>query len=492
MSRTGYGKSDVLIVVKKYRKLYGAKGHTKGQFMIIILMQEYKTDMIKNDYDKVKDFAFMHPGLRIRSLSWRINSRNLIGMHQGMDKNKARGIDGIAKDDYAKNLEVNISFLVERLKRETYNPKPTRRTYIPKLNGKMRPLGISCYEDKLVEGCVALILSSVYESRFMDFSYGFRPAKSCHQAIGAVREIITTGKINWIVEADIKSFFDTVDHEQLIKFLELDIEDKKFIRLKFLKAGIMEEGKILTKEEGTPQGNAMSPMLANVYLHYVLDLWFEQTVKKYCRGEAYIVRYADDFVCMFQNKSDAERYMKALNLRMKKYHLSLEPTKTNLLEFGRFAIRDAKCRGKSKPETFNFLGFTFYCSQTRNNKFTVKVKTDRKKVADKLKRLTKWLYDHRNLDIKEIFRRVNLSLTGHFNYYGITSNYRSINNFREKVIRIIFKILNRRSQRKSFTWEKFSKLLKVMPIAKAKICSATPQTLRLFGEPYEGNLQVRF
>ena len=432
--------------------------------------------MIESDYDKIASFAKAHPDMRIQSLSRRINFKNLKDIHVKMAKNKAKGIDGIGKEEFSINLEENILNIVDRLIRDAYNPRMSKRVYIPKLNGKMRPLGISCYEEKLVEVCVALLLSSVYESRFKDCSYGFRPNRSCHEAIGVVRKTITLGKIGWVVEADIKGFFDSVDHDLLIEFLEKDIEDRKFIRLirKFLKAGIMERGKYLATDVGTPQGNAMSPVLANIFLHYVLDVWFEEVVKKYCKGEAQMVRYADDFVCLFQHKRDAEKFLKALHNRMKKFKLELEPTKTKMLEFGRFAEVNRKQRGEGRPETFNFLGFTFYCDKSRNNKFMVKLKTERKKFTDKLKKLSKWLYDHRTMGVVEIVKRVNLSLVGHYNYYGVTSNGRSINCFCYRTKKILFKVLNRRSQRKSYTWEKFNNLLKKFPLAKPKICVQLP------------------
>lgn len=434
-------ESDDLVVAEKGVKSTWSQGGHADQFMIVNFGTVVMAGIIKSDYDKIASFAEEHPGMRIRSLSQKINRRNLTDIHNKMDRKKAKGIDNVSKDEYSENLEENILKLVNKLIRDEYTPQASRRVFIPKLNGKKRPLGIPCYEDKLVEVCIAKLLSAVYESRFINFSYGFRPCRSCHQAVGDVRKKITTGKIGWVVEADIKGFFDSVDHDLLIKFLEKDIEDRKFIRLirKFLKAGIMHEGKFLVTDVGTPQGNAMSPMLANVYLHYVLDSWFEEDVKRYCRGEAHMIRYADDFVCLFQHKRDAERFLTALNKRMNKFKLELEPTKTKILEFGRFAEVNRKNRGEGKPETFNFLGFTFYCAKSYNKKFMVKVLTERKKFSDKLKKLSKWLYDHRTMNVVEIIKRVNLSLAGHYNYYGVTSNSRSIRNFYHRATNIKMK-----------------------------------------------------
>jgi group II intron reverse transcriptase/maturase len=392
-----------------------------------------------------------------------------------MDRRKAVGVDRVHKDEYARDLMVNIEGLVGRLKQDSYNPQPSRRVRIPKpgSKGKTRPLGISCYEDKLVESAVAKLLTAVYEPKFMEFSYGFRPNRSCHQAIGAMGNAIATKKVNYVVEADIKSFFDTLDHNWLIKFLEHDIADKKLIRLikKFLKAGVMENGNLIEKTEGSPQGNVMSPVLANVYLHDVLDLWFEKVVKKQCRGEAYIVRYADDFVCLFQYENEARGFLQSLKERLKKFGLEVAEEKTRCLEFGRFAKGNRAKRGLGKPETFSFLGFTFCCGKAKfSDKFCLLMRTDRKKFNEKLKRLKVWLKDNRSLPVEDIMKRVSKSLGGHFNYYGVPTNVRRISAFRYKVEQIIFKTLNRRSQRRSYTWNEFyDNVLGRFPLPKPKV-----------------------
>jgi group II intron reverse transcriptase/maturase len=330
--------------------------------------------------------------------------------------------------------------------------------YIPKANGKLRPLGISCYEDKLVEANIAELLSAVYETKFLDCSFGFRPERNCHQAISELKRQIITEKVSYVVEADIKSFFDTVDHEWLLKFLEHNIADKKLMRLirRFLDAGYMEDGKHMVSSEGTPQGGAISPVLANVYLHYVLDLWFEKVVKARCRGYAGMVRYADDWVCTFQNKSDAERFMVDLKERLAKFNLELAPDKTKMLEFGRFAADNRKERGQCKPETFNFLGFTLYCGKTLREKFTVKLKTDSTRVAKKLKGVKEWMRKNMMLSVEKIVKRLNMSLIGYFNYYYVTFNARAVNVFVWQVGRMLMKWMNRRSQRRSMTWKEFN------------------------------------
>lgn len=310
-------------------------------------------------------------GRRVENHACLINVKSLMDVHRRMDGRKATGIDRVSKEDYNKNVTENLTALVKRMASGGYYPQPSRRVYIDKLGSKKkRPLGISCYEDKLVEHAVAGILTEVYEPKFMDFSYGFRPNKSCHQAI---QEVVyqTQGYTGYVVEADIRSFFDTLDHEWLMKMLEHDIADRKFLEIirRFLKAGIMEDGKFLEADRGSPQGNGVSPVCANVYLHYVLDLWFEKHVKPTCRGEAHLIRYADDFVCTFQYWGDANRFYEELPKRFDKFGLSLAEEKTRIVEFGRFAEENRARQGEGKPETFDFLGFTFYCSENIEGSF---------------------------------------------------------------------------------------------------------------------------
>lgn len=422
---------------------------------------------------RIKECVEKAGGAKAQNLASAINGKTLSSAHKLMEGRKAVGTDGISKEEYGAELDKNLSNLVSRMKREAYKPKPSRRVYIDKPgSNKKRPLGISSYEDKLVEKVVAELLEIVYEPKFCNVSFGFRPKRNCHQAIREVIEDIQYRKTNYVVEADIKSFFDTLDHDWLVKFLEHDIADRKFIGIikRFLKAGIMEDGKTILKEEGSPQGNGASPILANIYLHYVLDVWFEKSFKKGCKGQAYLIRYCDDFVCCFQYKEDAERFYSELITRFEKYNLELAPEKTKVLEFGRFAKENRKRRGLGKPETFNFLGFTLFCSEdSRKGFFRVKVKTDRKKMISKLKKLNEWLKSHRHLAVKDIIRRVNQSLTGHYHYYGVTDNRRSLERFRHMVVALLYKWLNRRSQRKSYNWESYSNgLLVIFPIVQPK------------------------
>ncbi len=431
--------------------------------------------MIDEYIYNISKFVSEHDELKIQNISSKINKIALREIHNKMDGRKAKGIDNVSKTEYEENLDSNIDVLVDKLKRDSYNPKPSKRVYIEKFGdrNKKRPLGISCYEDKLVESVVARLLSAIYEPKFMEFSYGFRPNRSCHKAIRELKKIIMTQKSNYVVEADIKSFFDTIDHEWMIRFLEHDIGDKKLIRLirKSLKTGILENGRQLQKEEGTPQGNAMSPVLANVYLHYVIDLWFEKIVKRRSRGEAYIIRYADDFVCVFQYEDDAILFKKELTDRLRIFGLDVAPDKTRLLEFGRYAIERRKVRGEGKPETFNFLGLTFCCGKEKfGNRFNVILRTDRKRFSEKLRKLKVWLYDNRTLSIKDIIARINKSLIGHYNYYGVSTNIYSLNLFKFNIGKAIFKMLNRRGQRRSYNWRTFnSKVLQRFPLVTPRI-----------------------
>jgi len=416
-----------------------------------------------------------HTGERAQNLACGITVSLLEEIHEEMDKNKAPGVDGVRKGDYSEGVAEKLENLVSRMKRGAYKPQASRRVYIDKPgSSKKRPLGISCYEDKLVEKAVAQILDIVYEPIFKGFSYGFRMGRNCHQAIKKVIGEVQTRKVGYVVEADIRAFFDTLNHDKLIKFLEHDIADRKFIGIieRMLKAGVMESGKYLESEAGTPQGGCASAVLANVYLHYVLDLWFDTAVQKgRFKGEAYLTRYADDFVACFQYKDDAEMFYRSLEKRMEKFDLAISPEKTRLLEFGRFAAENRKRRGEGKPETFNFLGFTFYCSVSKANaKYRVKVKSDRKKMVSKLKKTNQWIKENRHkCKPHEIIRRLNRSLAGYYNYYAVTDNSRNVELFRRRVITLLFYWLNRRSQKKSFTWEEFHTLLRKVPVIAPKV-----------------------
>lgn len=421
---------------------------------------------------RIAQIAKERPKEVFTSLYHHLNEEMLVKCHQELKGDKAVGVDEITKANYAENLTENIHHLVEALKRHSYKPQPVKKVYIPKADGKRRPLGIPSYEDKIVQMGLAKILQAIYEADFLPCSYGFRPRTGCHDAIRRLDKIINDHQVNYILEADIKGFFDNLDHQQLIKFMGLRIADPNIKRLvvRFLKAGVMEQDNLEPTFKGTPQGAIISPVLANIYLHYVLDVWFERIVKKYCKGEAYLIRYADDFVCGFQYKQDALRFYKALQARLDKFNLQLALNKTRIIEFGRFAARDRDNRGEGKPETFSFLGFTHYCSKNRKGEFRVKRKTDVRKFRAKVKAFNVWIKAVRNINLmSELFKEVKPKLLGHYAYYGVTDNSVMIRSYYDIVVKLLFKWLNRRSQRKSFSFTTFKLYLRLNPLPLPRI-----------------------
>lgn len=380
-----------------------------------------------------------------------VNEQSLMEEHRKQNRKKATGIDGVDKAEYDRNAEENIRKLIERMKKFQYKPLPVRRTYIPKANGKMRPLGIPAYEDRLVQGVMANLLNEVYEPRFLDCSYGFRPGRSAHDVVRYINQTIMIHKVNYVLEADIKGFFDNVDHEWLMKFLEHDIQDKNFLRYvkRFLIAGIMEDGKYLDSDRGTPQGGLISPILANVYLHYVLDLWFEKAVKPKLKGETYYVRYADDFLILFQYENEAEAVLEMLRERLGKFSLEVAEDKTRILPIGRF---------KGTKEEFDFLGFTFFNTKTREGKYRLGIRTSKKKLKAKRQTAKAWLRSKMIRPIPETMEKVAAIIRGHCGYYGVNGNLRSLYKFHDYMMQSTRKMLNRRSQRGRVQYEKFQRI----------------------------------
>lgn len=420
---------------------------------------------------RIAELAKQRPKVKLQTLIHAIDEESLKAAHQALKAGKALGVDGMSKEEYGKQLEENINDLLGRMKRQAYKPQPVKRVYIPKGNGKMRPLGIPSYEDKVVQKALNEILTVIYETEFLDCSYGFRPGRSCHDALKEVGRIIETKKVSYVVDADIKGFFDNVDHGWMMRCLQERIQDPNLLRLisRILKAGVMEEGVEYETDTGTPQGGVVSATLANVYLHYVLDLWFTLNIKRESRGEAHIIRYADDFVCFFQYKDDAEAFYGKLIDRLGKFNLEIAQEKTKILEFGRFAEERRARRGDGKPETFDFLGFSHYCSKGKPGNYSVKRKTSKKKFIVKLKVLAEWVRKNMHTELGDLIKQLNAKLIGHFRYYGITGNLQRIKAFRYFVRRKLFKVLNRRSQKKSVNWDGFAKIEERFALAEARI-----------------------
>ena len=385
---------------------------------------------------------------KVQNLMHNVNEETLMSEHRKQNRRKATGVDGVSKDQYEENAEENIKELVQRMIKFQYKPKPVKRVYIPKVNGKQRPLGLPSYEDKLVQGVMANLLNDVYEVRFLDCSYGFRENRNAHDVVKLINQTIMRRKVNYVLEADIKGFFDNVDHNWLMKFLEHDIDDKNFLRYikRFLISGIMEGTELKESDRGTPQGGLISPVLANVYLHYVLDLWFEKAVKPKLRGEAYYVRYADDFLILFQYENEAQKVMQALKPRLEKFGLEAAEEKTRILPIGRF---------KGTKEDFDFLGFTFYNTKTRTGKYRLGVRTSKKKLKAKKQAAKAWLNTRLTKPLAETMKTLAAVIRGHCNYYGVNGNYHSIRIFWKYLQYSTYRMLNRRDQKGKFRYEKY-------------------------------------
>jgi len=420
-----------------------------------------------NELDRIAELAKKHG--RLQTVMHHVNADTLKAEHKRQKTGKATGVDRVTKEEFEENLDESIKGIIDRMKTFSYRPQPVRRVYIPKEGSdKLRPLGIPSYEDKLVQGAMRNILDAVYEGKFYDFSYGFRAGKSQHQAIKEVNDVIMFKKINWVVDVDIKGFFDNLDHEWLMKFLEHDIQDKNFLRYikRFLKAGIMEGLERYESSQGAPQGGLISPVCANVYLHYVLDMWFDKFVKVNCKGDAYIVRYADDFVCMFQYESEAKKFFADLKERLAKFGLEIAEDKSRVIRFGRFA-RQSGTGGKS--ETFDFLGFTHINGRTRAGKYTVAHRISKKKMKVKRANIKTWLKHNIRDKIPNIIANLNRKLRGLYQYYGISGNSKSLQNIDLYAKRMLYKALKRRSQRSKMTWERFNRIIAQFPLARPRI-----------------------
>lgn len=412
----------------------------------------------------ISNKAKLKPEHRFQNLYGILNEDMLVKAFYKLKNRKAAGVDKITKDIYEKELKENVKEVVEQLKKKSYKAKLVKRVYIPKEKNKMRPLGIPAVSDKVVQILAAEILSAIFEADFYSNSYGYRRGKG---PIGAVKDLsreLQYGNYKYIVEADIKGFFDNMEHEWIENMLKLRIDDKAFIRLikKWLKAGILEEdGKVIHPETGSPQGGIVSPVLANIYLHYALDNWFEKVVKKSCKGKVYLCRYADDFVCAFQHRNEADKFYKALSRRLNKFGLEVAAEKTRIIQFDR---NNGKGNGK-----FNFLGFEFRWGKTRKGKMGIKRRTSPKKLRRALADFTAWCGEIGSMTKKVIFETLNSKLVGYYNYYGIIGNYKSLGVFYFKAMKILFKWLKKKSFKRRLNWEKFNFYLAVYEIAKPRI-----------------------
>jgi group II intron reverse transcriptase/maturase len=390
------------------------------------------------------------------------NTDHLRAAYFALKRDAAPGIDGETWKHYGEALEANLADLSGRLKRGAYRAKPVKRAYIPKTDGRQRPLGIPTLEDKVVQRTTVEVLNAIYETDFLGFSYGFRPGRSPHNALDALYAGLLTREVNWVLDADIRGFFDTIDHGWLVKFVEHRIADRRVVRLiqKWLNAGVLEDGVRTWSEAGTPQGGSVSPLLANVYLHYAFDLWVRRWRKTQAQGDMIVVRFADDFIVGFQHRADAERFLAELRERFAKFGLELHPEKTRLLEFGPYAAENRRRAGKGKPETFNFLGFTHICGKKRNGRFTVVRQTIRKRLQAKLSEVKAELRRRMHAPIPVVGAWLRTVVGGHLRYYGVPMNGPALSTFRFQVVRLWYRTLRRRGQRRRLSWARMWRLVR--------------------------------
>src|SRR5271154_1946632 len=410
--------------------------------------------------DRVRQKARTDKKERFTALLHHVSVDRLREAYRAINPNAATGVDEVTWQDYGVDLEDNLTDLHRRVQSGSYRARPTRRAYIPKPDGRTRPLGIAALEDKVVQRAVVEVLNSIFETDFLGFSYGFRPGRSAHDALDALAFGIDRKKVSWVLDADIRDFFGQLDHEWLMRFLEHRIADRRVLRLiqKWLAAGVIEDGIWSQTTAGTAQGASASPLLANVYLHYVFDLWAHQWRGRHTHGEMIIVRYADDYLVGFEREQDARRFLADLRRRLAEFSLELEPNKTRLIQFGRFAARDRAGRGLGKPETFDFLGFTHCCARTKNGRFLLKRITIAKRMRRKLREVKDELMRRRHHAIPEQGRWLASVLRGHYAYSAVPGNSDRINRFYNEVTRLWLRALRRRSQRHRLPWTRMRRL----------------------------------
>jgi RNA-directed DNA polymerase len=417
---------------------------------------------LPNAMERIRQAASRDKGLRFTTLWHHVyNIEHLRKAYFSLKRDAAPGVDGETWRHYGENLEENLQDLGGRLKRGAYRARPVKRAYIPKTDGRQRPLGVTALEDKIVQRAVVEVLNAIYETDFLGFSYGFRPGRSPHDALNALYAGIMTRKVGWVLDADIRGYFDAIDHEWVMKFIEHRVADKRVLRhiKKWLNAGVLEDGAVTRGEEGVPQGGSVSPLLANVYLHYVFDLWADQWRRKHGGGDVIIVRFCDDFVVGFQYRKDAERFLAELQDRFLEFNLELHKDKTRLIEFGRFAIENRQRQGKGKPETFDFLGFTHICGKNHNGKFSVYRHSIGKRIRGKLMELKIELRRRLHRPVPVVGKWLRVVLLGHYRYYGLPGNSRKLEAFRYHLSCLWYKTLLRRSQRNRLNWERMNRLI---------------------------------
>jgi group II intron reverse transcriptase/maturase len=467
----GCGKSDSPIVPKKAantstdtlvkaEQLEGrglAKGNTGEQNR----HRTQRRERLQSELARIRQKAETDRGIKFTTLWHHIyENERLEEIYYRLKRDGAQGVDGETWKHYGENLQENLEDLSDRLARGAYHAKPVKRVYIPKPDGRQRPIGIPVLEDKIAQGATAQVLGVIYEADFKGFSYGFRPGRKQHDALDALTVGIEHGKVGWVLDIDIKAFFDTIDHEWLMRFVEHRIADKRVLRhiKKWLNAGVLEDGKVWQAEKGTPQGGSISPLLANIYLHYAMDNWVGIWRRDKATGGMEIVRYADDAVFCFEKQDDAERFRTELRERLARFGLELHAEKTRLIEFGRFAASNRAGRGEKKPETFDFLGFTHICGTTRKGKFAVLRKTKSKKMRAKLQEIRGELKRRMHDSVPEVGAWLHSVLLGHYRYYGVPRNMESLRRFRDQVARHWRQALRRRSQKARVTWERMARL----------------------------------
>jgi RNA-directed DNA polymerase len=416
---------------------------------------------VSSDLDRVRQVARRDKQVRFTGLLHHVTVDRLREAYRAIRPDAAAGVDGVTWREYGLDLEANLRDLHARVHRGAYRARPSRRAYIPKADGRLRPLGVAAVEDKVLQRAVVEVLNAVYEEDFLGFSYGFRPGRSPHHALDALHVGITRRRVNWVLDADIRDYFSSLDHSWLLKFLEHRVADKRVLRLiqRWLKAGVIEDGEWLETLEGTPQGASVSTLLANVYLHYVYDLWVHQWRSRHARGDVIVVRFADDFVVGFEHRDDAERFWDDLRERFARFGLELHEGKTRLIEFGRFAARDRARRGLSKPETFDFLGLTHICDRAWNTgRFKLRRVTSKKRLRAKLRAVKTELMQRRHEPVPEQGAWLAKVLQGHANYYAVPDNLEAVAAFRHGLTGHWLRALRRRSQRSSLTWERMRRL----------------------------------